>query len=65
MRKHITMTVPSALHGEQSDSDANLPLRVVVTIPAFSPSDPSDATVASAVMYRTITITRILTADDD
>ena len=42
---------------------ADLPLRVVVTIPAFGPSDPSDATVASAVMYHTITITRILTAD--
>ena len=63
MRKHITMTVPIALHGEQEDRDANLPLRVVVTIPAFSPSDPSDATVASAVMYHAITITRILTAD--
>ena len=64
MRKHITMTVPIALHGNiPTDSDANLPLRVVVTIPAFSPSDPSDATVASAVMYRTITITRILTTE--
>ena len=49
---------------KDSDSDANLPLRVVVTIPAFGPSDPSDATVASAVMYRAITITRILTADE-
>ena len=63
MRKHITMTVPSALHGNVSDSDANLPLRVVVTIPAFGPSDPSDDTAASAVMYRAITITRILAAD--
>ena len=44
-------------------ADANLPLRVVVTIPAFAPSDPSDDTAASAVMYRAITITRILTAD--
>ena len=64
MRKHITMTVPSALHGDSDDSDANLPLRVVVTIPAFGPSDPSDDTAASAVMYRAITITRILAADD-
>ena len=67
MRKHITMTVPSALNGDNPDpptGGANLPLRVVVTIPAFGPSDPSDATVASAVMYRTITITRILAADD-
>ena len=66
MRKHITMTVPSALNGTNpspATGGANLPLRVVVTIPAFSPSDPSDATVASAVMYRAITITRILTAD--
>ena len=63
MRKHITMTVPSAFYGDDTDGGADLPLRVVVTIPAFGPSDPSDATVASAVMYHAITITRILTAD--
>ena len=66
IRKHITMTVPPQLNGtnpQPPTGGPNLPLRVVVTIPAFAPSDPSDATVASAVMYRTITITRILTAD--
>ena len=67
MRKHITMTVPSALNGVNptpATGGPNLPLRVVVTIPAFGPSDPSDVTVASAVMYRTITITRILGEDE-
>ena len=62
-RKHITMTVPVVLNGTDPVG-SDLPLRVVVTIPAFGPSDPSDTTAASAVMYRTITITRILAADD-
>ena len=68
-RKYITMTVPSELNGPQPAAPAvanggvNLPLRIVVTIPAIGPSDPSDDTVDSAEMYRTITITRILGAD--
>ena len=55
------MTVPSELNGDNTDDDggANLPLRVVVTIPAIGPSDPSDTTAVSAVAYRAITITRI------
>ena len=61
------MTVPSELNGtnptDSPTGGVNLPLRVVVTIPAFGPSDPSDETKASKVMYRTITITRILGED--
>ena len=62
MKRYITMTVPSELNGDNTDTDggANLPLRVVVTIPAIGPSDPSDDTADSAIMYRTITITRIM-----
>ena len=66
MRKYITATVPFQLNGTNPDPPTggpNLPLRVVVTIPAFSPSDPSDDTEASEEMYHTITITRILGAD--
>ena len=51
-KKYITMTVPCVktvitllLH---ITGGANLPLRVVVTIPAIGPSDPSDTTDDSA-----------------
>ena len=49
-KQYITMTVPLALNGVNTDTDggANLPLRVVVTIPVIGPSDPSDDTDASA-----------------
>ena len=42
-KKYITMTVPADSITATGD-DANLPLRVVVTIPAIGPSDPSDTT---------------------
>ena len=60
MRQYITMTVPSTANGTDN---VNLPLRIVVTIPALSVSDPTDTTADSAVTYRTITITVPLTAD--
>ena len=56
-KRYITMNVPSELNG---DSNANLPLRIVVTIPAIGPNDPSDDTGDSEIMYRTITITEIV-----
>ena len=54
-KRYITMTVPT----DDLDEATDLPARVVVTIPAIGPSDPSDDTAASAVAYRTITITEI------
>ena len=60
MKRYITMTVPEQLNGNDTDSGADLPLRVVVTIPAISPSDPSDDTAMSEIMYRAIAITRIV-----
>ena len=61
-KRYITVTVPSELNGDNTATDGgvNLPLRVVVTIPAIEPSDPSDDTADSKVMYRAITITRIM-----
>ena len=58
MKKYITARVPLA----QIVAD-NLPLRLIVTIPAIGPSDPSDDTEESAVMYHTITITEIRAID--
>ena len=61
-KRYITMTVPPELNGDNTDTDggADLPLRVVVTIPAIGPSDPSDDTDDSEIMYRTINIIRIV-----
>ena len=59
MRQYITMTVPRTANGTDN---VNLPLRIVVTIPALSVSDPTDTTADSDVIYRTITITVPLTA---
>ena len=58
-KRYITMTVPTTNIDEATD----LPVRVVVTIPAIGPSDPSDDTVVSVVAYRTITITEITSTE--
>ena len=42
MRQYITMTVPRC--GKRLTDNVNLPLRIVVTIPALSVSDPTDTT---------------------
>ena len=63
MKKYIMTSIPDSLYGPIDDPVANLPLRVVVTIPAIGPSDPSDDTKPSAIMYRTITITEITSTE--
>ena len=63
MKKYYTLTVTAAAVTAAAAAD-NLPLRVVVTIPAIGPSDPSDDTANSAVIFRTITITEISDTSD-
>ena len=65
-KKYFTVTVPAAALGDAEANNtrrANLPLRVVVTIPAMSPTDPADTTTASDPVYHTITITNIASSD--
>ena len=59
MKKYLMTSISDTLYTD----DVNLPLRVVVTIPAIGPSDPSDTTAVSAVAYRAITITEITSTE--
>ena len=58
MMHYYTVTVPTA-----SLVAADLPLRIVVTVPALSPSDPSDDTAASKAVYHVITVRTALAAN--
>ena len=58
MMHYFTVTVPFA-----AVTPANLPLRVVLTVPALKPLDPSDTTAASAVKYHAITVRSALAAN--
>ena len=60
MMHYFTITVPSA-----AITAATIPLRVVLTVPALSPLDPSDTTKASEVMYHVITVRAPLAANTD